>query len=514
MALVIDSTTLDLSLVRRATTADAPVQEPKPAVPAPSAEKTQAVAGDAAPRFSTAALDRLGAAMRDVFQRFEAPLALFFDGDDGEESAAPRSTGSLQFSASRVELEGDGFRFSASAFSFSFALGAASAALRGPGAEPPAAVESPADAPAADGERSASTGVLTSRSVAVSLSAGAVQPGAPGAEAAAEPGSEQPSAGIPSQGSTAAVAEDAVAPSAPAPVSASPAAPTPAAVPAPAPSESERPASRAEVSVARSDTRVRVRSRLPEPAEREVPRRSERSEAPSRFSADLRARSSETRFTLDLVTADGDLVRIDFSSLESRLRLRGAAFGEDGLLAAFAGRDRGSVRELAFEVQGELDDEELAQIREFVRDVLKAGRRALRDDGDAFARLARQGVEASEIASFALDYRRTETKLLAKYRTVAGPGDEAAAPASLDGDTAGAVGRLADEARSLTDQGSRLLLRASAETLVARVLGEAVKPVQVPAEELTDEAVAAALAGPESAPAAASGSEEPPADDD
>jgi methyl-accepting chemotaxis protein len=267
--------------------------------------------------------------------------------------------------------------------------------------------------------------------------------------------------------------------------------------------------------MARGDTRVRVRSRASEPAEREAPRRSERGGTASRFSAELRARSSETRFTLDLVTADGDLVRIDFSSLESRLRLRGAAFGEDGLLAAFAGRARGSVRELAFEVQGELDDEELAQIREFVRDVLKAGRRALRDDGDAFARLARQGVEASEIASFALDYRRTETKLLAKYRTVAGAGNEAAAPASLDADSARAVGRLADEARSLTDQGSRVLLRASAETLVARVLGEAVKPVQVPAEELAEEAVAAALdGGPEPAAAPASASEAAPADDD
>jgi hypothetical protein len=49
---------------------------------------------------------------------------------------------------------------------------------------------------------------------------------------------------------------------------------------------------------------------------------------------------------------------------------------------------------------------------------------------------------------------------------------------------------------------------------VARVLGEAVKPVQVPAEELTDEAVAAALTEPEPAPAQASGSEEPPATED
>jgi hypothetical protein len=493
MALVIDSTTLDLSLLRRATTADVPVREPKPAAPAssaaapaaaavpaaeraPAAPAERAAAGASAPSFSTAALDRLGAAMRDVFQRFEAPLGLFFDGDDGEAGAAARTSGSLQFSASRVELAGDGFRLSASAFSFSWSPAAAGAASSTTKATP--VVE--ADA------------------------------------AAGDPAAQEPPAASPSPGSAAPAAEpneDPRARSAPAPISASPAAPTPASVATPAESEALR--ARSELSMARGDTRVRVRSRASEPAEREAPRRSERGGTASRFSAELRARSSETRFTLDLVTADGDLVRIDFSSLESRLRLRGAAFGEDGLLAAFAGRDRGSVRELAFEVQGELDDEELAQLREFVRDVLKTGRRALRDDGDAFARLARQGVEASEIASFALDYRRTETKLLAKYRTVAGAGNEAAAPASLDADSARAVGRLADEARSLTDQGSRVLLRASAETLVARVLGEAVKPVQVPAEELAEEAVAAALdGGPEPAAAPASASEAAPADDD
>ncbi|MEE4360616.1 MAG: hypothetical protein V2I63_03735 [Pseudomonadales bacterium] len=525
MAIAIESASIELAYSRRSVETTPAASPPVPEAPAAPAPSDGAGSG---PSFSFAALERLGAAVRDVFQRFEAPLALTFDGDDGDEGPDLQNGGGrFSFSASSLSLQGDGFSFSAQRFSFSFgaasltrpvieseAAAPTSAAALPPAAEEPAEPPSEAvDVPQLEPLPAPTTPALNKlaldqKSVAFSLRAGSApvaEAGPSETPAATSAASEAASSGSPAESPSGSPAAPVAAPVAPPVVTASPSVVAAPKASSPAASSESSVAAAPERSSTRAtfesvQSRARVRTATPKARNENSEPAIERS--PARFSGALKARTSETRFTLDLLTADGDRVRIDFSSLDTFMRLRARGVSEEGALSALDLRQSGSVREIGFDVDGELDADELEQIRELVKDVLKAGKRALRDGGEAFARLAEQGVDASDIAGFALDYSRTETKLLAKYRAVAeGEASAGSGPGTLPPEAAGALGQLADEARALTARAGTLLDGESATVLVEQVLGAAVAPVPV-AEPAAEAAPAPeAVAVPARAPA-------------
>lgn len=192
----------------------------------------------------------------------------------------------------------------------------------------------------------------------------------------------------------------------------------------------------------------------------------ERADGPARGAeARDRFRSSETRFELDLTTRDGDRLTIAFESYEQARRAGGVREGD------FA-------RTLELSVDGALDARETRQIEMLIGRVIGAGDQALRGRGDALARLADLGAGASEIASFALEYERTETRAVSAYREQgADPAPRGAFRGAIDGAVREALREVAGSARSLIEDAGRLFPPRDAQALVTTLLDASLRPV-------------------------------------
>lgn len=216
-------------------------------------------------------------------------------------------------------------------------------------------------------------------------------------------------------------------------------------------------------------------------------------QAANRVSANSVVALSETRFDLNLTTAEGDAVTIRlrseaFSGTES-LRATG-----NGVRLAYDSTVRSSGLDLQVEIDGDLSRRELRQIRGLVSDVLRTGEKALRGGAEAFEGLAERGVRKSEIASYALDYRRTESRAATTYTQLGGPIsvpfglDPVTQPelapvttssrpslTSLSDSVVSALDQLAADAKALVEQARESLRTSDAPLLVRGLLDRTIE---------------------------------------
>lgn len=124
-------------------------------------------------------------------------------------------------------------------------------------------------------------------------------------------------------------------------------------------------------------------------------------------SLDYRERNS---FKFELTTADGDTVKVRINQQESYSGAYGQA-GRGGFQVSASGFEHNFDSRFSLEVDGHLDDDELAAISDLMGQVGELSEQFFAGDlGAAFQQAQSLGYDASEISSFSLNLRQTSVQ--------------------------------------------------------------------------------------------------------
>jgi hypothetical protein len=124
-------------------------------------------------------------------------------------------------------------------------------------------------------------------------------------------------------------------------------------------------------------------------------------------SLDYRERNS---FKFELTTADGDTVKIRINQQESYSAAYGQA-NRGGLQLSASGFEHNVDSRFKLEVDGHLDDDELAAISDLMGQVGELSEQFFAGDlGAAFQQAQSLGYDTSEISSFSLNLRQTSVQ--------------------------------------------------------------------------------------------------------
>lgn len=184
------------------------------------------------------------------------------------------------------------------------------------------------------------------------------------------------------------------------------------------------------------------------------------------FAAALVSRSAsmreETALSLELTTAEGDVVSLEFRQLDySAMRADADGFSAEAGLERF----------VSLSVTGELSDAELSAIDGMVARVAEEASSLLQGDpGAAARRLASLGFDSDTLASFSLNFRQaTWQSMSSMYMT--GPGARLTDLARRDEGVASLLDGMASMQRRLIDEAMALF-----DTVDAARLGRSIVP--------------------------------------
>jgi len=180
-------------------------------------------------------------------------------------------------------------------------------------------------------------------------------------------------------------------------------------------------------------------------------------------------RSVEVTMSLELRTAEGDVVKLDFRQLDVLTRLSARGANADGDDVRVRARDNATQRFVDMSIHGDLSDHEQSAIDELLGAVIEVANKFFRGDvGAVWARLQTLEFSPEELAEVSLRLSSTYRREAMKLRE--GDDETVRTLAARDRSVASTLTMLADDQRTLIEAARAHFDERSAVRLVKELL--------------------------------------------